>query len=133
MIVVLFGPRGSGVTLIAGLVSGASKHATSIATPETVQQLGLRPHCKATFVETHTVEDVESLITEGIATAATNAVFVKVLPDGLAIEDAEWPAREAAIEELLRAHSVAYHTIMNKYKDPMAACIGLARAANLKS
>lgn len=131
--VALFGPRGVGVSLVVGLVSGATKHATTITTLPALQNNDLVPSADVVFVETHTADEVQALITEGFINAANEGVFVKVLPDGIAVNDPDWPDREKAIEDIIRQHNVPYHTVMNQHKDPMAACVGLAKAAQLKS
>ena len=128
----VFGPRGSGVSMLVGLVSGATKHPTAITH---VGMLGgaIAPAAEVVFIEIKDPEEVELCVINGHIDAANDGVFVKVLPDGFTVDDPTWSDREPTIENIIRLHMVPYHTVMNKFKDPMAACIGLARAAKLKS
>lgn len=133
-VVGVFGPRGSGVSMLVGLVSGATKHPTAIAPVGLLAERGaLAPAAEVVFVELKEPEEVELCIVSGHIDASNDGVFVKVVPDGFTVDDVTWTSRETAIENIIHIHMVPYHTVMNKHKDPMAACIGLARAAKLKS
>ena len=119
--------------MLLGLVSAASKHPTAVVLAPTLLEEGLVPSVEVVFVEVKTCDDVERLIIEGHIDASNQGAFVKVIPDGWSVIDDTWASRETSIESVLLRHMVSYHSVMNRFKDPMAACVGLARAARLQS
>lgn len=133
-VVAVFGPAGVGKSMLIGLVSAATKHPTTLALSAQALENAIQPHVHVVFVEVNKPEDVEYLITEGHISAANDGAFVKVLPETLSpTDDLDWEDCEKAIEEMIRVHMVPHFTVVNKHKDPMSACIGLAKAAKLKA
>lgn len=138
-VVGVYGPRGAGVSTVIGLVCGASSKVCTVASSEIVHNLNtgqlLVPNADVVFVELHEPLDVLTAITNGHITALSDGALVKVMTDSWPKppDDADWPQRARLIERHIRMYSIPHHQVMNKWMDPMAACLGLAQAAKLKS
>lgn len=131
----MYGPRGCGLTTLIGFVASASKHPCLIAPTTFVQELlPEKPrNIEVVFVELLNEEDAVAAVMNGHVDSTNDGCFVKVLPNGWSVDDPTWAARERAFDTVIGTHTVPCAGAMNQYKDPLHACIALARAARLKS
>lgn len=130
----LYGPRGVGKTTLARVICDASNKDVALLDVDTlVDRLPGLSAYDVCFVEVDSDEEVSRLVESGHLSQATDGVLIKVVPDSWQVDDATWTERERAIDALAREHVVRLAGVMVQYREIEAACIGIARACNLKS
>ena len=134
----MFGPRGGGVSLLVGFLLEASNKRCCIAPVAHVRDhlaggKALMPKADVVFVELVEPADALAAVHNGHINPANDGVLVKVIPNGFWPDDPTWLDREREFEALIRTHSVPHAAVINEYNDPMSACVGIAKAAKLKS
>lgn len=127
--VALYSPSGAGVSMLINVVCSASNKETSFVELEEIYGgITLTASAEVFFTEFKTVEEATKLITN-----AQHLTFIKILTDGIAVDDATWRTRSNAIEQLARLHGTPIHTGINQINNPLPACIALANAAQLST
>ena len=114
--------------LINVVCSASNKDTMYIEIPEIVNGITLTASAEVYFTEFKTKEEAIQLINH-----AQHLTFVKVITDGIAVDDATWRVRSSAIEQAIRPHGAPIHTAINQLNNPLPACIALANAAGLTS
>lgn len=135
--VAVVGPQGSGRSTLIKLVASASRHRCVEVDPTALLEHlgGLQVGCEVQFTKLRTPAELLQLIEGGHLARAHDGVVVKVIPDSWPNppQDEAWAKEQARYEQLMEVHGVQRAAVVNKWQDPLAACIGLARAAKLKS
>lgn len=135
-VIALFGPRGVGKSTLIDLVRVSSKKHVATAPVSALSETyggQLVPGAEVVFVECAEPEELLEAVSGGHIDPTNQGAAVKVIPEGFEPFDPDWPQRERAFEQVLQDHTVPHFAVVNQNNDPLSACIGIARAARLKS